>query len=157
MYHLFLLQKEYQSSILCRTLYLFWQENMQLTIVWVISSAIVCLFPRKFASSYVFFQSYCYCFHRILAVIRSCNGTVHFSDVKSISHPFLPTHFLSAYSRTPVTVNPTFYQSIYYFQNSIDYIEIRAATWSSYVAEEKCFSGYLVVWSSYLFLITTFW
>ena len=42
-----------------------------------------------------------------------------------------------------------------YFLSSIDYIKMRAATWSIYFFAESFFSKYLLVWSSYFFLITT--
>ena len=86
-----------------------WQKNLQSSIVWVILSAIVCLFPKKVA----FFQRYYNYFYRMLSAIHSFNGTVHFSDVKIYSHLMLPTHFLSAYFRTPVTMKQTSYRSSY--------------------------------------------
>ena len=102
--HLFLSQKEWQSSILWIALYLLWQENLQSSIVWVILSAVVCLFPKKVGSGYAFFQKYDNHFHRILAVIHIFNGTVPFSYFQICSHPILPTHFLSAYFRTQANV-----------------------------------------------------
>ena len=57
----------------------------------------------------------------MLVVIHSFNGTMH-SDAKICSDLVWPTHFLSAYFKTPVTVKQT------YFRSSIDYIEIRAVT-----------------------------
>ena len=100
--YLFLSQKEWQSSILWRVLYLFWLENLQSSIAWVFLSAVVYLFPKKVGSSHVFFRRYFNYFYRILAAIHSFNGTVYFFDVKICSHAILPTHFLSAYFRTLV-------------------------------------------------------
>ena len=42
--------------------------------------------------------------YNILAAIHFFNGIVHFSDFRIWSHIILPTHFLLAYLRTPVTV-----------------------------------------------------
>ena len=47
----FLSQKEWQSSFLWSALYLFWQENLRSSIVWVFSSAVLCLFSKKAGSS----------------------------------------------------------------------------------------------------------
>ena len=107
--YLFLSQKEWQSSILWSVLYLFWQENLQSSIIWVILSAVVHLFPKKVGSSYAFSWGLYNCFCKIFANIHSFNSTVHFSDVTIWSHLILPTHFLSAYFRTPVTVKETSY------------------------------------------------
>ena len=111
--YLCLSQKEWQSSILWKVLYLFWQEKLQSSIVWVIPSAVVCLFPKNVGSSYAFFQRWYNYFYRILAATHPFNDTVHFSDVRIWSHPILPTHFLSAYLRTLVTVKQTSYPSNY--------------------------------------------
>ena len=44
-----------------------------------------------------------------------------------------------------------------YFPSNIDYVGIIAATWGSYFFAERFFSEYLLVWSSYVFLITASW
>ena len=44
-----------------------------------------------------------------------------------------------------------------YFPSNIDYVGIIAATWGSYSFAERFFSEYLLVWSSYVFLITASW
>ena len=62
------------------------------------------------------FQRYYNYFHRILAAIYSFNGTVHFSDTKICSHPILPSYFLSAYFRVPVTVKQISYRNSYIFR-----------------------------------------
>ena len=49
--------------------FIFWQENMQSSIFWVILSVV--------GSSYEFFQRYYNYFYRILVAIYSSNGTVH--------------------------------------------------------------------------------
>ena len=68
--------------------------NFQSSIAWIILSAVVCLFPKKVAASYAFFQKYYNYFYSILADIHSFNGTLHFFDVETCLHPFLPTYFL---------------------------------------------------------------
>ena len=114
--YLFLSQKAWQAFILWSVVYLFWQENLQSSIVWVILSAEICLFPKEVGSSYAFFQSYYNYFYRIFAAIHFFNGTVHFYDVKICSHLIFPIHFLSVYIRTPVTVKQTRYHSSYTFR-----------------------------------------
>ena len=47
--------------------------------------------------------------YKILGAIHSFNGIVHFFYVKICGHPILPTHFRSAYFRTPVTVKQISY------------------------------------------------
>ena len=54
--YLFLSQKAWQAFILWSVMYLFWQENLQSSIVWVILSAEICLFPKEVGSSYAFFK-----------------------------------------------------------------------------------------------------
>ena len=44
-----------------------------------------------------------------------------------------------------------------HFPSNIDYVGIIAATWGSYFFAERFFSEYLLVWSSYVFLITASW
>ena len=114
--YLFLSQKEWESSIIWKVLYLFWQENLQSSIVLVILSAVVFLLPKKVGSSYSIFQRYYNYFYRILAAIHCFNGTVHFFGAKICSCPILSTHFLSAYFRTPFTEKQISYQSNYIFR-----------------------------------------
>ena len=59
----------------------------------------------KVGSSYAFLQRYYNYLYRIVAAIHSFNDIVHFSDVKTCSHPILLMHFLSGYFRTSVTWN----------------------------------------------------
>ena len=68
--------------------------NFQSSITWIILSAVVCLFPKKVATSYASFQKYYNYFYSILADIYSFNGTLHFFGVETCLHPFLPTYFL---------------------------------------------------------------
>ena len=142
--YLFLLQKEWQSSIVWRLLYLFWQENLQSTIVWVILSAEVSLFPGKSFFQLCVLSKYYNHFYRILAAIHYFNGTVQFSDVKIFSHPNLPTHFLSVYVKTPVPVKQTSYRSSYIFRVASIILKW-AVTWSCYFFTEIFFSEHLVV------------
>ena len=44
-----------------------------------------------------------------------------------------------------------------YFQTSIDYTEMRAAIEGASFSQKNFFSEQLVVWSSFFFLVTTFW
>ena len=76
-----------------------------------ISSAVLCLFPQNVASSYAFFQRYYDYLYKILAAIHSFSSIVHFSDTKICSDPILPTHFPSAYFRTPVTAKQISYRN----------------------------------------------
>ena len=104
--HLFLSQKEWQSSIHIQLHCIYFDRRTcsHPFIAWVILSAVVCLFPKKVGSGYAFFQKYDNHFQRILAVIHIFNGTVPFSYFQICSHPILPTHFLSAYFRTQTNV-----------------------------------------------------
>ena len=114
--YLFLPQKEWQDSMFWVVLYLFWQENLQSFIVWVILSTVVCFFPKKVGFSHVFFQRYYNYLYKIFVVIHSFNGTVYFFHVKICSYPIPPTHFLSTCFKTPVNVNQTSYQISYIFR-----------------------------------------
>ena len=90
--------------------YLFWQETLEPSIVWVILSAVKWLFPKK-----------------LVLVMRSSKGTIiiskQYSQPSSFSmvlYIFLMLKFagyvLSAYFRKPVTVKQTSYQSSYIFR-----------------------------------------
>ena len=133
--YLFLSQKEWQSSILWRVIYLFWQENLQSSTVWVILPAIVCLFPEKVGSSSAFFQSYHNYFYWTFQ--RYCI----FSNVKICSHPILLRKFLSAYFRTPVTVKQASYPSTLIFRT----VSIILKRQQALEAAERFFSEYLDV------------
>ena len=91
----------------------------------------------------------------IIAAIHSFNATVHFSNAKNFSHQIF-ANLLSACFRTPVTVKQTFHRSNY-FQSNINYIEMRAVTWSSYFSPKGFVSEHVVVWSICFFLITISW
>ena len=69
-----------------------------------------------------------------------------FSEVKICSHPFLLTHSLFVYFRTPVTLKQTSYRSSYIFRAASIILKqqqpLEAATFS-----QKDFSEYLVVLS----------
>ena len=95
---------------------LFWWENLQSSIVWVILAAVACLFLREVGSNYAFFQRYNNYFYRIIEAIHSFNGTAYFPDVKICIYPGFPTQFLSRYFRTPVTVKQTSYRTSYIFR-----------------------------------------
>ena len=150
---MFLPQEEWHSSILWMVLYLFWRNNLQLSIIWVALREAICLFPRKVCSSYAFFKSYYKVFFRIVAAIHSFKGTVNFSDVKICNHQILPMHFLSAYFRTQVNLKQMSYRSSYTFRAASTILKweqpLEAATFL------QIFSDHLVVWNSYFFLITT--
>ena len=91
--YLFLLQKEWQSSILWRILKIFWQEILQSSIVWVILAAVVCLFAKKVVFSHALFQSFYYYINRILAAIHSFHGIAHFLTLKPAAIQFCQLTF----------------------------------------------------------------
>ena len=80
---------------------------------------------KKVGSIYAFFQRCDNYLYRILAAIHSFNGIVHFSDVKILPMQLSFNLFLNTSYR-----ETNFWSKHLYFQNSIDYIEIRTAIWS---------------------------
>ena len=114
-------------------------------------------FKEKVPSSYVFFQRYCYYFYRMLSAIDSFKGIIHFSDVKIWSHQVSPDALSFSVFQNTNHLESNFLSKQLYFQSSIDYIEMRAATWSSYFFVERFFSEYQVFYCCYFFLITTSW
>ena len=99
--YMFLLQKEWHSSIPWRILYYFDRRICShSSIVWVIFWKVICLFPKISWFQLCVLSKVLDYFYKILAAIHSFNGTVHFSDIKIYNHTLLLTHFLSAYFRT---------------------------------------------------------
>ena len=145
--YLFLTEKEWESFILWRVKYLFWQENLHSYIICVILSAVAYLLQKNFVSSYTFFWRYYNYFYGTLAVIRSFNDTEYFFDVKIWSH-IVPS---SVFQNTSIR-EINFLSKQVCFQRSIDYIDLKQCFYT-----ESCFSKYLFAWSSYFFLITTSW
>ena len=131
-----------KSSILWRVLYLFPQENLQSCIVWKILSAVGNIVISKHTHSHLF------------------NGTLHFSDVKTYSDPICPTHFVSVYFRTPVTVKQTYWNS--YILRAVSIINkreqpLQAATFSQKdFFRIRCFLEQLFLSNIYLLVTNTF-
>ena len=115
------------------------------------------LFSKKVGSSCAVFERYYNYFYRIFAAVHSFNGTVYFSEVKICSHPILLTHFLSAYSRTPATLKQTSSQSSYIFRRASIILKREQPIEGATFLQKDSFSEYLVIWSSYFFLITASW
>ena len=88
-------------------------------------------------------------FYRIVAAIHYFNGTAHFSDVKICIHPVLPTTLCRCISNTSHR-ETNFLLKQLYFLRSIDYTEIKTATWSNY------FFLITSIWLQILFLISFF-
>ena len=137
-------------------LYLSWREILQSFNVWAIISAIVCLFPKK-----------------LISLILSFRGTMIISKefsqpsiISTVLHIFLTLKFAVIYFCSVLSFNEfqntshreiNFLSKQLYFQSNIDFIEMRAATWSSYFFAIGFFSEHLNVWISYFFLITISW
>ena len=105
---------------------------------------------KKIGSRYVFYivERHCNYLYRILAANHSFNSTARFSDVKICSHPIFPTHFLSAYFRTQVTVKKT-YQSSYIFRAASVLLKWEQLLKGTASSKKSFFSECVVVWSSY--------
>ena len=72
------------------------------SIVRVILSSVVCLFPKKVGSTYASFKGTIIIStgHSQSSVIHSFNDPVYFSDVKICSHPILPTLSFRVFQNT---------------------------------------------------------
>ena len=136
---------------------------MPSSIVWVILSAAVFLFSKKIGSRYAFYiveRHYNY-LYRILGAIHSFNSTARFSDVRICSHPILPTHFLSAYFRTQVTVKKTYQSSCIFRAASVllkweQLLKGTASSKKSFFFRIRSCLGQLLLSNNYLLVTNTF-
>ena len=153
--YLFLSQKEWQSSIPCRVLYLFWQENVLLCIARSILSPVACLFPKHLVPAMCSFKD--------IIIFREYSQSSLFSMVLCI-FPTLKFGTMQFCQRA-------FFQHILEHQPPLNKLRIEAAIFSEQhrlywnessqlkqlTFRRKVSSEYVAVWSSYSFLVTISW
>ena len=86
----------------------------------------------------------------ILSTVLCIFLTLKFATIQFYRRTFFQCTFQNTSHR-----ETNFFLKQLYFQSNIDYVEMKAVTWSSYFFAERIFSEYLAVWNSYFFLITT--
>ena len=129
-----------------RKLHLFWQENLQSSIVWVILSAVsnsmfsskIAWFMRSFRGTIII--SIGYLDPSVLSKALYIFLTLKFAAIQFCQHTFF--HRISGHQAPR---NKLLFKAAIYFQSNIDYIEMGAGTWSNYFFAKGFCSKEIVV------------